>query len=79
MTSNLDTQVRDPAATEATETKEPRMIGILDDADLAAVNGGEGFVANGVAHAVLQFYRDNTYPGRPGGFGWELTKDLYCP
>jgi hypothetical protein len=56
MTSNLDTQAGDPAAIEATETKEPRMIGILDYADLVAVNGGS--VGDGVARAVLSFRLD---------------------
>ena len=40
MTTNLDTQARDAAAIDASEKKHPRMIGILDEADLRAVNGG---------------------------------------
>jgi hypothetical protein len=40
MTTNLDTQVRDAAAIDASEKKHPQMIGILDDAALDAVNGG---------------------------------------
>lgn len=80
MTSNLDTQARDPAAIEATETKGPRMIGVVEDADLAAVNGGS--VGDGVARAVLPFrlgwaaiqydvgevYKDSGPCGRWGAF-----------
>lgn len=50
----------------------------LTDAEVERVSGGE-LVANGVAHAVLQWYHDNSYPNRPGQFGWDLYRDLYCP
>jgi hypothetical protein len=41
MSTNLSPQVRHQATIEAIEKKEPRMIGILDDADLDAVTGGD--------------------------------------
>jgi hypothetical protein len=68
MTTNLGTQVPDPAAIKATEKKQHRMIRILDDADLDAVNGGEGNVhdaavraalLNQLNHAVIQYEYNN--------------------
>jgi hypothetical protein len=54
MTTNLNTQVHDPAAIEKTENKLPQMISILDEANLDAVNGGAN-VVDGVARATLGF------------------------
>jgi len=58
MTTSLDTQVPDPAAIEATE--QPRMIRILDDADLDAVNGGSDNVHDAAVRAALGVLYNNT-------------------
>ena len=53
MTTDLNTQAHDPAAIEATEKKHPQVIGILNDADLDAVSGGDFHDA--VVRAALSY------------------------
>jgi hypothetical protein len=75
MTTDLNTQVHDSAAIEATEKKHPQVISILNDADLDAVNGGDfhdavvraalGYAFNG---AMAQFDKGEPARSNPCGF-----------
>jgi hypothetical protein len=48
----------------------------LTDAELDGVNGGEGYIANGVLRAATQWFQDNT--PKTSGFGWDLRRELEC-
>ena len=48
----------------------------LTDAELNAVTGGEGSLANACYHAATQWLQAHTYPA--SGFGWDLRKELEC-
>jgi hypothetical protein len=67
MTANLDTQVRYPTTIEPTEAKEARMIRILDDADLDAVNGGTSNFHDVVVRAALGVLFDRAWAGYSTG------------
>jgi hypothetical protein len=48
----------------------------LTDAELDAVTGGEGNLANACIRVAIQYIRDQTYPALPGTFGFDLNKEL---
>jgi len=48
----------------------------LTDAELDAVSGGEGNVANACVRATTDWLKANQ--SKPG-FGWDLARELGCP
>ena len=73
MTTNPDTRVRDATAIDASGKKHPRTIGILDDADLHAVNGGN--VHDAVVRAALGILFNRAVAGYDTG---EVSRNSPC-
>ena len=73
MSTNPDTRVRDAAAIDASEKKHPQMIGILDDADLHAVNGGN--VHDAVVRTALGILFNRAVAGYDSG---EVVRSNPC-